>query len=230
MEQALAQQRRCPTSPRLSSSSARATRRASRTGRTSSSRASHRHAESEDLGQRPAELYTAWGSVILRGGSREQAVDYVTKLYKQVPVLDSGARGATTTFVQRQIGDVHLAWENEAHLEVREAKGELELDLPADQHPCRAPRRHRGQERRSTGNARCRRSLFEVPLHRRGAGDHREALLPAVERRRFSRSTRRRSRTSSSSRSRTSPRTGRTCTSSSSPKAASSTSIYRPAR
>jgi len=47
-----------------------------------------------------------------------------------VPVLDSGARAATTTFVQRGIGDVHLAWENEAHLEVREAKGELELVYP----------------------------------------------------------------------------------------------------
>jgi len=47
-----------------------------------------------------------------------------------VPVLDSGARGATTTFVQRRIGDVHLAWENEAHLEVREAKGALELVYP----------------------------------------------------------------------------------------------------
>ena len=45
-------------------------------------------------------------------------------------MLDSGARGATTTFVQKQIGDVHLAWENEAHLEVREAKGELELVYP----------------------------------------------------------------------------------------------------
>jgi sulfate/thiosulfate transport system substrate-binding protein len=56
----------------------------------------------------------------------------VTKLYKQVPVLDSGARGATTTFVQKQIGDVQLAWENEAQLEVREAaKGELEVIYPA---------------------------------------------------------------------------------------------------
>lgn len=75
-------------------------------------------------------FFCAWGSVLLRGGSREDAVDYVTKLYRQVPVLDSGARGATTTFVQKKIGDVHLAWENEAHLEVREAKGELELVYP----------------------------------------------------------------------------------------------------
>lgn len=75
-------------------------------------------------------FFSAWGSVVLRGGSREQAIEYVTKLYKQVPVLDSGARGATTTFVQKGIGDVHLAWENEAHLEVREAKGELQLIYP----------------------------------------------------------------------------------------------------
>jgi sulfate transport system substrate-binding protein len=75
-------------------------------------------------------FFSAWGSVILRGGTRQQAIDYVTKLYQQVPVLDSGARGATTTFVQKRIGDVHLAWENEAHLEVREAKGALELIYP----------------------------------------------------------------------------------------------------
>ena len=66
----------------------------------------------------------------LRGGSRDDAVNFVTQLYKQVPVLDSGARGATTTFVQKKIGDVHLAWENEAHLEVEEAKGDLELIYP----------------------------------------------------------------------------------------------------
>src|SRR6188768_3482974 len=75
-------------------------------------------------------LYSAWGSVVLRGGSRDQAVDYVTRLYKQVPVLDSGARAATTTFVQKRIGDVHLAWENEAQLEVKEAAGSLELVYP----------------------------------------------------------------------------------------------------
>jgi sulfate transport system substrate-binding protein len=75
-------------------------------------------------------FYTAWGSVVLRGGSRGDAVTYVTKLYQQVPVLESGARGATTTFVRKRIGDVHLAWENEAHLEVREANGELDLVYP----------------------------------------------------------------------------------------------------
>ena len=75
-------------------------------------------------------FFSAWGSVVLRGGSRKDATDYVTRLYKQVPVLDSGARGATTTFVQRGMGDVHLSWENEARLEVEEAKGDLELVYP----------------------------------------------------------------------------------------------------
>lgn len=75
-------------------------------------------------------FYTAWGSVTTRGGTEEQAKEFVTELYKRVPVLDSGARGSTTTFVQKKIGDVHLAWENEAHLEVREANGELELIYP----------------------------------------------------------------------------------------------------
>jgi len=75
-------------------------------------------------------FFSAWGSVVLRGGAREAAVKYVTELYKHVPVLDSGARGATTTFVQKKIGDVHLAWENEAVLEVREAKGDLDLVYP----------------------------------------------------------------------------------------------------
>ena len=73
---------------------------------------------------------SAWGSVIQRGGSDPAALEYVTKLYKQVPVLDSGARGSTTTFGQKKIGDVHLTWENEAHLEVDEAKGALEIVYP----------------------------------------------------------------------------------------------------
>jgi sulfate/thiosulfate-binding protein len=72
----------------------------------------------------------AWGAVIQRGGSEQDALEYVTKLYRQTPVLDSGARGSTVTFAQRKIGDVHLTWENEAHLEVQESGGQLELVYP----------------------------------------------------------------------------------------------------
>jgi sulfate transport system substrate-binding protein len=56
----------------------------------------------------------------LPGGSDASARDYLARLYKNVPVLDSGARGATTTFTERGIGDVLLAWENEALLAVKE--------------------------------------------------------------------------------------------------------------
>jgi sulfate/thiosulfate transport system substrate-binding protein len=63
----------------------------------------------------------AWGYACLKSGKSDAAAkDFVTKLYKNVPVLDSGARGATTTFVERGIGDVLLAWENEALLSVKE--------------------------------------------------------------------------------------------------------------
>ena len=72
----------------------------------------------------------AWGSVVNRGGSEDDARKFITEIYRHTPVLETGARGATTTFAQKGIGDVHLTWENEAHLEVREAQGELELVYP----------------------------------------------------------------------------------------------------
>ena len=65
------------------------------------------------------------------GGDEAAAQDFVTRLYQNVPVLDSGARGATTTFVERGIGDVLLAWENEAFLAVNElGEGEFEIVVP----------------------------------------------------------------------------------------------------
>ncbi len=63
----------------------------------------------------------AWGDALRRpGGSEATATAYLTELFRHVPVLDTGARGSTTTFVQREIGDVLLAWENEAFLAVEE--------------------------------------------------------------------------------------------------------------
>ena len=63
----------------------------------------------------------AWGYALKQpGGTDAKAQDFVSRLYKNVLVLDSGARGATTTFVERGIGDVLLAWENEAYLAVKE--------------------------------------------------------------------------------------------------------------
>ena len=63
----------------------------------------------------------AWGFALKRNNNDDgKARDYVARLYKNVPVLDSGARGATTTFAQRGIGDVLLSWENEAFLALKE--------------------------------------------------------------------------------------------------------------
>jgi sulfate/thiosulfate-binding protein len=75
----------------------------------------------------------AWGYAYLKAGKSDAAAkDFVTKLYKNVPVLDSGARGSTTTFVERGIGDVLLAWENEALLSVKEfGPDKFEIVVPS---------------------------------------------------------------------------------------------------
>jgi sulfate/thiosulfate transport system substrate-binding protein len=75
----------------------------------------------------------AWGYALKKNNRDEaKAKDFVTRLYKNVPVLDSGARGSTTTFVERGIGDVLIAWENEAFLAVKELGGEkIELVVPS---------------------------------------------------------------------------------------------------
>jgi len=63
----------------------------------------------------------AWGYALKQpGGNEAKAKEFVSALYKNVPVLDSGARGSTTTFVERGIGDVFISWENEAFLAVKE--------------------------------------------------------------------------------------------------------------
>jgi sulfate/thiosulfate-binding protein len=62
----------------------------------------------------------AWGYAAKKFGSDAKAQEFVSKVYKNVPVLDSGARGATTTFVERGIGDILLTWENEALLAIKE--------------------------------------------------------------------------------------------------------------
>jgi sulfate transport system substrate-binding protein len=62
----------------------------------------------------------AWGFALNKYGSEAKAKEFVAALYKNVPVLDSGARGSTTTFTERGIGDVFISWENEALLAVKE--------------------------------------------------------------------------------------------------------------
>ncbi|HYI96583.1 MAG TPA: sulfate ABC transporter substrate-binding protein, partial [Bryobacteraceae bacterium] len=74
----------------------------------------------------------AWGYALKKnGGDEGKAREYIAALYRNVPVLDSGARGATTTFAQRKLGDVFLSWENEARLAVKEfGSDNLEIVTP----------------------------------------------------------------------------------------------------
>jgi sulfate transport system substrate-binding protein len=74
----------------------------------------------------------AWEFAKRKYGSDDAAKDFVAKLFKNVPVLDTGARGATTTFVQRGIGDVAISWENEAYLALKEfGADKFEIVVPS---------------------------------------------------------------------------------------------------
>ena len=75
----------------------------------------------------------AWAWALKQpGGNEAKAKDFVASVYKNVPVLDSGARGSTTTFVERGLGDVLIAWENEAQLAVNEVgKDKFEIVAPS---------------------------------------------------------------------------------------------------
>jgi sulfate transport system substrate-binding protein len=74
----------------------------------------------------------AWGYALKKNNNDQaKAKDFVTKLFRNVPILDSGARGATTTFVQRGIGDVLIAWENEALLTLKDSGDKFEMVTPS---------------------------------------------------------------------------------------------------
>jgi sulfate/thiosulfate transport system substrate-binding protein len=75
----------------------------------------------------------AWGYALQKSGNNPQkAREFVSALYKNVPVLDSGARGSTITFVERGIGDVFISWENEAFLAIQElGPGKFEIVVPS---------------------------------------------------------------------------------------------------
>jgi sulfate/thiosulfate transport system substrate-binding protein len=75
----------------------------------------------------------AWGYALRNNaGDEAKAKDFVQRIFKNVPILDTGARGATVTFVERGIGDVLIAWENEAVLAVKDiGKGQFEIVAPS---------------------------------------------------------------------------------------------------
>ncbi|RZT09964.1 sulfate transport system substrate-binding protein [Duganella sp. CF402] len=73
----------------------------------------------------------AWGSVLKKGGNEAQARELVGKIFKNVPILDAGGRGATTTFTQREIGDVLITFENEVNLVRTEFGDKFDVVYPA---------------------------------------------------------------------------------------------------
>ncbi|HWD91246.1 MAG TPA: sulfate ABC transporter substrate-binding protein [Verrucomicrobiae bacterium] len=74
----------------------------------------------------------AWGYALKKNNNDQaKAKDFVAKLFRNVPILDTGARGATTTFVQRGIGDVLIAWENEALLTLKDSGDKFEIVAPS---------------------------------------------------------------------------------------------------
>lgn len=130
----------------------------------------------------------AWGYAWEKfGGDEDETRDFVAKLYRNVPVLDSGARGATTTFVQRGIGDVLLAWENEAFLAVNElGTGQFEIVVPSVSILAEPPVSIVDQNAQSHGTLRVAESYVDFlysPVGQRLAAKHhyRPALPELVE-------------------------------------------------
>lgn len=98
-------------------------------GRPGQGRRAGDHAQSQDLGGARWNYLAAWAYALARNeGSEAKAREFVGQLLSHVPVLDTGARGSTTTFVERGVGDVLLAWENEAFL-AREELGPDKFDI-----------------------------------------------------------------------------------------------------
>jgi len=75
-------------------------------------------------------VWAAWGAIRKHGGTEADAEEFIAELFRRIPVLDTSARASAMTFAHKKIGDVHLTWENEAHLEVSESAGDLEIVYP----------------------------------------------------------------------------------------------------
>ena len=100
-------------------------------GRPDQARRERDHPQPQDLGRRPLELPGRVGVRQAQVRQRCQAKEFVAKLYGNVPILDTGARGSTITFAQRAQGDVLLAWENEAYLLEKEFGAKFDIVAPS---------------------------------------------------------------------------------------------------
>ena len=124
----------------------------------------------------------AWGYALKNnGGDEGRARDFVAALYRNAPVLDTGARGSTMTFVRRGIGDVLVAWESEALLATNEiAKGELEIIVPSLSVLAEPPVALVDKVVDRRGTRALAQAYLEYPLHAGGAGTRGRALPAAV--------------------------------------------------
>ena len=113
-------------------------------------------------------------------GDEAKNREFVGDLYRNVPVLDTGARGSTTTFAQRGIGDVLLAWENEAFLALDELGADkFEIVVPSLSIKAEPPVAVVDKMSTPRARAKSRRPISKYPLQRRSAEDHRQELLSA---------------------------------------------------
>ena len=124
----------------------------------------------------------AWAWALAQpGGNDASAREFVAQLYKNVPVLDTGARGSTTTFAQRGIGDVLIAWENEARLALRELGADkFEIVVPSISILAEPPVAVVDKVALRRGTRDVAAAYLELPVQQGGAGDHREELLPTA--------------------------------------------------
>ena len=140
--------------------------------------------EPEDLRRRALELPRRLGLRARQDGkaTRPRRSDFVAAIFKNVPVLDTGARGSTTTFAQRGIGDVLLAWENEAFLACEEfGEDKFEIVVPSLSILAEPPVALVDGNVDAKGTRKAAEAYLEFLYTPDGAGDHRQALLPAVE-------------------------------------------------
>jgi sulfate/thiosulfate-binding protein len=121
----------------------------------------------------------AWGYALKKYGGEDKARNFVQSIFKNVPVLDTGARGSTVTFVERNVGDVLIAWENEAFLSINEfGKERFEVVVPSLSILAEPPVAVVDKE----GDPRAGRCLSQVSLHPRRTGHRRQALLSPARR------------------------------------------------
>ena len=128
-----------------------------------------------------------WGWALKQpGGSEATAKDYISKLYKNVPVLDSGARGSTTTFVERGIGDVALSWENEAYLAVKQlGQDKFEIVVPPISILAEPPVAVVEKFAAKHGTDQGRHGIPEIPLQPGRPGNRGRALLSPARTRKW---------------------------------------------